>query len=85
MDTVSEDKLDPPRTRKRVLKSGKILTADTLISKKITWPHEVVYNRQGQPVVYNDMGIAQFVNGYLTVLGEESDEVKVFMLIHLQG
>ena len=38
----------------------------------------------GQPVVYDDMGIALFINGYLTVLGEETDKVKGFMLAPLQ-
>ena len=59
-------------------------TADILVSKKIIWPHEVVYNSKGQPAVYDDMCIALLVNGYPTVLGEESDEVKGFMLAHLQ-
>ena len=46
------------------------------MTKKITWPHEVVYNSQDQLAGYDDMGIALFINGYLTVLGVGSDEVK---------
>ena len=82
-DTASEDKLEPPR-RKIALKLGKIQTADSLVTTTITWPHEVVYNCQGELAVYDDMSIALFVNGYLIILGEECNEVKGFMLAHLQ-
>ena len=44
----------------------------------------MVYNNWGQLAVYDNMGVALFVNGYLTGLGEESDEIKGFMLAHLQ-
>ena len=44
----------------------------------------MVYNSQGQPAVYDDMSVALFINGYLTVLGEESDEVRGYMFTHLQ-
>ena len=70
--------MEPHRRRKRGPKSVKIRTADTLVTTKITWPHKVVYNSQSQPAVYDDMGIALFVNASLTVLGEESDEGKDF-------
>ena len=40
-DTACEDEVEPHRRRKRAFKSGKIQTADTLVTKKITWPHEV--------------------------------------------
>ena len=40
-DTASEDELEPATKRKRVLKSGKIMTVDTLVTRKITWPHEI--------------------------------------------
>ena len=57
-DTASRDELEPPSRRKGTLKSGKILTADTLVTRKITWPYEVVYNRHVQLAVYDDMSIA---------------------------
>ena len=60
----------PLQGRKEPFELGKIWTADTLVTNKITWTHEVVYTSQGQPAVY-DMSIALFINSYLTVLGEE--------------
>ena len=53
-DTASENE-EPLRRLKIALKSGKVWTADTLVSKKITWPHKVVYNSQGQLAVYDNM------------------------------
>ena len=46
----------------------------------------MVYNSQGQLVVYGYMIIGLCINGYLTcaVLGEEHDVVKGFMLAQLQ-
>ena len=55
---------------------------------RITWPHKVVYTSQGQPAIYDEMSALLFVNGNLTVMGEEMGEeidiVKGHMLQHLQ-
>ena len=59
-NTASEDELEPCIRRKRALKLGKIRTADTLVTKKITWPPEVIYTSQGQPAMYDNIGIALF-------------------------
>ena len=32
---------------KRLFKSGKVCTADTLVLHKIIWPHELVYTAKG--------------------------------------
>ena len=58
-DTTSEDELMAPTRRKHRLKSGKVWTAETLVTRKITWPHEVIYTSQFQ--------LALFVNGYHVV------------------
>ena len=52
-DTACEDELAAPTRRKHGLKLGK-----SLVTRKLTWPHEVVYTSQGQPAVYDDMGVA---------------------------
>ena len=57
-DNVSEDEPAAPTRRKQGLKSGNVQTADTLVTRKITWPHEVVYTSQGQLAVYDDMSVA---------------------------
>ena len=44
----------------------------------------MAYNNWGQLAVYDNMGVALFVNGYFTGLGEESDAIKGFMLAYLQ-
>ena len=66
------------------MKSSKVRTADTLISRHVTRPHEVVYTVAGKPVVYNDISLALFVNGYLIVMEGEKQAVKSQMAHHLQ-
>ena len=52
-----------------------------MATKRITWPHEVVYTSQGQPAIYEELNTVLYVNGYITVLMEE---VKEHMLQYLQ-
>ena len=74
----------PPHAEHVDSKLGKVWTADTLVSKKITWLHEVVYTSQGQSAIYGDMSVVLFDNSYLMILGEEPEEIKGYMLTHLQ-
>ena len=69
--TASEDDETCHTQRRRGLKSGKVRTTDTLIIKRVKWPHEMVFTSQGQPPVYREMSLALFINGYLSVLAEE--------------
>ena len=61
---------------KRGLNSGKVQTMDSIVTKKVVWPHKLVLNTHGQPSVYGDMSLALFVNGYLTVFAEEDKDIK---------
>ena len=76
-DTASEDDQGAPTCRKQTLKSGTLCTSDTVVTKRITWPHKVVYSSQGQPTIYDEISAMLFVNGYLTISWEdETDVVK---------
>ena len=75
---------DTPARRKKGIKSGMLDTADTPVLKRFTRLHEVVYTSAGQPAVYEEMNSVLFVNGYLTVMVDESEELKPHMLRHLQ-
>ena len=66
---ASKDDQAAPTHRKLTLKTGRLCTADTVVAKRITEPHEVVYSSQGQSAIYNKMSAVLFVNGYLTVTG----------------
>ena len=81
-NTSSEDDQAAVHMESRLSKSGKLCTADTVATKKITWPHEV--EAKGSPPSYNEMGAVLSINGYLTVMGEETGIVKGHMLRHLQ-
>ena len=75
-DTASEDEEAPPTHMKWGLKSSKCRIADSLVTKQIVWPHEVVYTSQGQPAVYSELSVALFVSGYFTVLAEVCEDIK---------
>ena len=42
-------------------KSGRARTANNTVKNKFTWPHELVYERDGRPVEYKSLTIVQFV------------------------
>ena len=75
-DTASWDERAIPGYRKRGLKSSKVRTMDSIIARKVVLPHEEVFTTQGQPPVYSEMSLALFVNGYLMVVSEESEDIK---------
>ena len=82
---VSKDEEPLSSHKKRGLKSGKVKTTDAMVMKRGVWPHEVVYTSEEQQPVYSVMSIALFINGYLTVLAEEAEDKKAFLLQHLQA
>ena len=83
-ESASGDEGMLPARRKRGLKSGMARTMDYIVTMKVIWPHKVLLTTQGQPPVYREMSLALFVNGYLTVLSEESEDNKPILLQHLQ-
>ena len=56
---------------------------DTLVLKRVTWQHKVVYMSAGQPMVYEEMSAVLFVNGYLTLMVGESEDMKPHIVRHL--
>ena len=58
--------------------------ADTMVLHKITWPHELVYTTEGQPIAYDNLSVVLFVSGYLAVIEKEMDFIKPLMAQHLQ-
>ena len=58
----SEDEAALPAHQKQGLKTGKIRTTDSMVTKKVVWWHKVVYTTQGQSPVYSEMSISLFVN-----------------------
>ena len=63
---------------------GKLRTADTIVVRSVTWPHEVVYAPNAQTIVYEHISTMAFVDSYITVMAKESHNIKTLMLCHLQ-
>ena len=57
-DTASEDKGAACTHRRRAMKSGKVRTMDTYVTKRVRWLHEMFFTMQGQFPVYSEMGLA---------------------------
>ena len=67
---------EQPTIRKLAIKSSKVRTADSIISKCVTWLHEVVYSAVGKPAVYDVISMGLFVHRYLIVMEEQNEALK---------
>ena len=65
------------------LRSGMQHTAVSMVVKKVTWPHKVIYTEAGKPVAYEELSIPLFVHGYLIIMRNEKDSVRAKMASHL--
>ena len=75
---------EPPRHRKP-LKSDKLRTDNSMVLKKVTWPHELVIPPcTGQLAVYKHLSITLFVSGYLAVTEMVKPALKPIMARHLK-
>ena len=58
---------------RKTIKSGKVITADSMVVIRITWPRELIYTTGEQPIMHEQLSMPLFMSGYLAVL----DMVKV--------
>lgn len=66
-DSASEEEQQTTRGH-RPLKLGMNCMGATLVIKRITWPHEVVYSLAGKLVAYENLSVSAFLQGYLIVM-----------------
>ena len=52
----------------KMIKSGKVRTANTMVVRRITWPHKLVYTTGGHPAMYEQLSLPLFLSEYLAVL-----------------
>ena len=83
-DFGPEEEVTTSAPRKGGRKSGKIGTADTTVLQKITWPYEVVCTNTVQPTEYEKISVTLFVIGFQIMMASEKENVRPFMLQHLQ-
>ena len=72
------------KKRRKALRSGKVRTADSIVVKRINWPHELMYTSGGKPAVYEQVSMPLFMSGYLCVLDRVKSGEKQIMLKHLK-
>ena len=68
--------------KRHPLKLGKVHTADSMVVKKVTCPHELMYTAAGQPAVYEDLSMIVVVSGYLAVMETVMHAWKPIMAKH---
>ena len=57
-ESDSEEEMFRWLKHRKTLKSGKVRTADSMVVKCITWPHELLYTSGGQPGTYEQISMA---------------------------
>ena len=82
-DRASYEEQTAPTWTRKGFKYSRLHTADTMVLKRITLAHEVVYTSPGQPAIYEVMSSVLFINSYLTVIAEEPEEINSYMPWHL--
>ena len=50
------------QNRRKMIKSGKVRTADAMGVRSITWPHELIYTSGDQPAIYEQLTMPLFVS-----------------------
>jgi hypothetical protein len=80
----SDDDSPPPKSRRgKALKSGRVTTADHVVTKRVKWPHYVVDGPTGIPLKYDDLTLEQLVLGHMKVAMKAKPKVKAIMEAHL--
>ena len=79
----SSEQEQPTARRHWPLKSGMHHMRATIVIKRITWPHGVMYSAAIKPAVYGNLSMAWFVQGYLIVRQGEEGDTKDKMEVHL--
>ena len=63
---------------------GKLRTPDNTVVNQVTWANEVIYTCAGKSATYEALNSMSFVNGYLTFMVMEPENINAKMLPHLQ-
>ena len=77
-ETVGRKKATQPST------SGKLRTVEHRISESIDWPHFYIYRSDSKPVTYDTLSMAEFVHGYLELMGTQPEHIRSAMNTHLK-
>ena len=80
--TSEEDEQHVPRWRKQ-LKSDMPWTRATMVVRKVTWPHDVVYTTAGKPAAYQNISIHLFIQGYMIIIEGEEWVIRERVASHL--
>ena len=78
-DTASEDKKPAHPHMRRAMKSGKIHTKDSYVTRQVRWPHEMVFTAHGKPPVYSDIALH-----FSQTDTFQSVVTKEYIYVHLQ-
>ena len=85
-DSESDSEIPTGKEKRKGKKSGRLVTADHIIVKRVDWPHFHVYRGADRsPASYKDLTIQEFVYGFLCSLEETKRQTsKEHMLCHLK-
>ena len=72
------------KRKRQSIKSGRLRTRNTYVIHRVKWPYEIVCCSQGKAPIYEDMSLALFTNGYMSIVAEEGASIRECMLGHLR-
>ncbi len=64
--------------------SGENRTASDTVKVHVVWPHEVIYAENGLPITPDNMTMAQFVRGLITLIESAPETDQKHMLRYLR-
>ena len=83
-DTSSDDEeLRMTTCHTKLLKSGRLCTADTQVLRKVDWPHKFIYLTDGKAAEYEAMSVPLFVSGDVKIMDSQKSDIRAIRSTHL--
>ena len=70
-------------SKKKVLKSGTLKTANFLVLHNIIWLHEMVHRAEEQLAVHDHISISLFISSYMQVMEAEKQAFRPLIANHI--
>jgi len=83
-DILSASDSSPTPKKKAGKKSGRARDANCRIKVEITWPHELIYDDEGNACRFDVLTVPQFVHGFLLITAQAKTAIAPHMTAVLQ-
>ena len=84
ISTSERESYPNSETRESTFEIKKICTTNSIVIRRVTWPHDLVYTSTGQPAVYEELSVTLFVSRYLAGMETVKAALEPIMAKHLK-